>query len=262
MVNPGPVFPKKAAIKEISRRRDVDHERREPERREPPAPLPEITPTFLADEKGIEHIARQIKVTGRALPVAVPDRPSRFAKAGTLYRPPFRQEKARWHGGGQPLYVCALDDSPWLSEDEAVAHVLKKPFRHVLWQAERTPTDPPKGTYTFIVCPMRHERRHSRPAELSRLSKSVAASSTPNAFLNMPFDASTSNRARQDRQRRGRRQKNGLKTRASRPSTRAWNVPGAAQARLDGRSRKTFPAPPTRKRKRSSNRSKPWSWTA
>jgi hypothetical protein len=50
----------------------------------------------------------------------------------------------------QPLFLCALDDSLWLSEDEAVAHVLEKHFG-TFYQAERTPTDPPKGVYTFVA---------------------------------------------------------------------------------------------------------------
>ena len=50
----------------------------------------------------------------------------------------------------QPLFVCALDDTPWLSEDEAVAHVLKNHFT-TFYQAERTATEPPKGTYTFVA---------------------------------------------------------------------------------------------------------------
>ena len=50
----------------------------------------------------------------------------------------------------QPLFVCALDDTPWLSEDEAVAHVLKNHFA-TFYQAERTATEPPKGIYTFVA---------------------------------------------------------------------------------------------------------------
>jgi hypothetical protein len=50
----------------------------------------------------------------------------------------------------QPLFVCALDDTLWLSEDEAVAHVLKKHFG-TFYQAERTATEPPKGKYTFVA---------------------------------------------------------------------------------------------------------------
>ena len=50
----------------------------------------------------------------------------------------------------QPLFVCALDDSLWLSEDEATAHVLKRHFT-TFYQAERTATEPPKGKYTFVA---------------------------------------------------------------------------------------------------------------
>lgn len=50
----------------------------------------------------------------------------------------------------QPLFICALDESLWLSEDDAVAHVLKKHFS-TFYQAERTPTEPPKGKYTFVA---------------------------------------------------------------------------------------------------------------
>ncbi len=50
----------------------------------------------------------------------------------------------------QPLFVCALDDTLWLSEDEAIAHVLKKHFA-TFYQADRTATEPPKGRYTFVA---------------------------------------------------------------------------------------------------------------
>ena len=122
--------------------------RREQAHPEPPAPLPEIAVTFLADEKGVEHLARQIKVTGRAYPLfqianLVLQKPERYAvRLGVRKKP----------DGAiiQPLFLCALDDSPWLSEDEAVAHVLKNHFT-TFYQTERTPTDPPKGTYTFVA---------------------------------------------------------------------------------------------------------------
>ena len=50
----------------------------------------------------------------------------------------------------QPLFVCALDDTLWLSEDEVVAHVLQKHFG-TFYQSERTATEPPKGKYTFVA---------------------------------------------------------------------------------------------------------------
>ncbi|MGH7953536.1 MAG: hypothetical protein ACREFE_16700, partial [Limisphaerales bacterium] len=118
------------------------------ERPEPPAPLPEISVTFLADEKGVEQIARQIKMTGRAYPLfqiaqLVLEKPERYSVQLAM-------KKKSGDAIAQPLSVCALDDTPWPSEDEAVAHVLKNHFA-MFYQAERTPTEPPKGVYTFVA---------------------------------------------------------------------------------------------------------------
>ncbi len=140
----GPRFPKKGGAKRGFHR----PERRDQEPHEPPAPLPEIAVAFLADEKGVEQIARQIKVTGRAYPL--------FQIAQLVFKKPERYSvrlavKKKSDGAvAQSLYLCALDDTPWLSEDEAVAHVLKTHFA-TFYQVERTPTDPPKGTYTFVA---------------------------------------------------------------------------------------------------------------
>ena len=130
----------------FGRRDDRSAERREPIA--PPAPLPEINVTFLPDEKGVEQLARQIKITGRAYPL--------FQIAQLVLQKPERysvQLGVKKKGDGtiaQPLFICALDDSPWLSEDEAVAHALRNHFA-TFYQAERTATEPPKGTYTFVA---------------------------------------------------------------------------------------------------------------
>ena len=50
----------------------------------------------------------------------------------------------------QPLYLCALDDTVWLWEDEALRYVLDKHFA-TFYQPERTKVDGPKGTYTFVA---------------------------------------------------------------------------------------------------------------
>jgi hypothetical protein len=50
----------------------------------------------------------------------------------------------------QPLFSCAIDDSVWLSEAEAMQHVLEKHF-NLFYQAERVQVDPPKGVYTFVA---------------------------------------------------------------------------------------------------------------
>ncbi len=117
------------------------------ERPEPPAPLPEVTVAFIPEERGVEQLAKQIRMTGRAYPL--------FQIAQLILQKAERysvQLTARKKADGttQPLLVCALDDSPWTSEDEAVAHVLKNHFA-TFYQAERTATEPPKGVYTFVA---------------------------------------------------------------------------------------------------------------
>jgi hypothetical protein len=127
---------------------DGRDDRRERERHEAPAPLPEISVTFLPDERGVESLARQIKMTGRAYPLfqiaqLVLQKPERYAVRLVV--------KKKMDGTvAQPLFACALDDTPWLSEEEAIAHVLKVHFG-TFYQAERTATEPPKGTYTFVA---------------------------------------------------------------------------------------------------------------
>jgi hypothetical protein len=128
-------------------RRDFD--RGEPrERRETPPPLPEVNISLTPDEKGVESLARQIKVTARAYPLfdiarLILQKPERYSVA-------FSIKKNAEGKAIQPLFLCALDDTLWLSEDEAVAHVLNKHFG-TFYQAERTATEPPKGKYTFVA---------------------------------------------------------------------------------------------------------------
>jgi hypothetical protein len=116
------------------------------ERSAPPAPLPELNVAFIPEERGVEQLARQIKVTGRAYPLfqialLILDKAERYAVQLT---------KKKIEGVVQPLFVCALDDSPWTNDEEAVAHVLKNHFA-TFYQAERTATEPPKGVYTFVA---------------------------------------------------------------------------------------------------------------
>jgi len=130
----------------LGRRDDRRGERRE--QPAPPAPLPEISVTFLPDENGVESLSRQIKMTGRAYPLfdiarLILQKPERYTVKLTV------QKKADG-AVAQPLFVCALDETPWLSEDEAVAHVLKNHFA-TFYQAERTAVEPPKGRYTFVA---------------------------------------------------------------------------------------------------------------
>ena len=93
-------------------------------------------------------MARQIRMTGRAYPLfgiaqMILQKPERHAVV-------FNIKKNAEGKAVQPLFVCALDDTLWLSEHEAVGHVLKNHFA-TFYQAERTATEPPKGKYTFVA---------------------------------------------------------------------------------------------------------------
>jgi hypothetical protein len=114
----------------------------------PPMPLPEVNAAFIPDDKGVDSLARQIKMTGRAYPLfdiaqMVLAKPERH---GITYSVQKKQDGTVV----QPLFLCALDDTLWLSEDEAVEHVLNKHFA-TFYQAEKTQIEPPKGVYTFVA---------------------------------------------------------------------------------------------------------------
>jgi len=118
------------------------------ERREPLRPMPEIDLSLRPEDKGVESLARQIKMTGRAYPL--------FDIAQMILQKPERhlvQFAVKKNADGLPvqhLFLCALDDTLWLSEDEATSHVLRKHF-NTFYQPERTATEPPKGKYTFVA---------------------------------------------------------------------------------------------------------------
>ena len=156
----------------------------------PPAPAqpPELNTSFTPEEKGVESLARQIKMSGRAYPL--------FDIARLILEKPERHSitfivKKKADGQiAQPLFLCALDDSLWLSEAEAVEHVMRKHFG-TFYQAERTATEPPKGTYTFvaqcglsgaILGPPNH---HDYQNQLHKLHTA--------RFSRMPFDVFKSN---------------------------------------------------------------------
>ena len=121
---------------------------RREDRTAPAPPLPEVTVSFIPEEKGVESIARQIKLTGRAYPIfdiarLILRKPERYhVTFGTVRRPDGQVAQALW--------TCNLDDTLWLSEQEAIDHVLLRHFE-TFYQAEKAATEPPKGTYTFVA---------------------------------------------------------------------------------------------------------------
>ncbi|MBI4326569.1 MAG: hypothetical protein HY674_15085 [Chloroflexi bacterium] len=122
-------------------------ERRE-DRREPAAPLLELNVAFIPEEKGVESLARQIRLTGRAYPL--------FEIAFLVLRKPERYHvqlqviKKPDGKAAQPLWVCNLDETLWLSEEAAAHHALNKHFA-TFYRMERLPAEPPKGAFTFVA---------------------------------------------------------------------------------------------------------------
>jgi len=113
----------------------------------PPPPLPLVV-SILPEEKGVESLARQIRVTGRAYPLfdiarLILEKPERHHVRFDVKNNPEGQPL-------QPLFLCALDDTLWLSEDEVVQHIMSRHFQ-TFYQVERTATEPPRGTYTFVA---------------------------------------------------------------------------------------------------------------
>jgi len=150
----------------------------------PPPPLPEINCAFIPEDRGVESLAKQIKMTGRAYPL--------FEIAQLILQKPERHSvslSARKNPEGQivqPLFQCALDETVWLSEDEAIRHLFDRHFA-TFYQAEKTQTDPPKGTYTFVAqCGMSGvvlgpPNYHDYQNQLRKLHAE--------RFSRMPFDA-------------------------------------------------------------------------
>ena len=167
---------------------DQRDQRSERPRQEAPAQPPELNTSFTPEEKGVESLARQIKMSGRAYPLfdiarLILEKPERHAIT-------FSVKKKADGQVAQALFLCALDETLWLSENDAVAHVLRKHFG-TFYLADRTATEPPKGTYTFvaqcglsgaILGPPNH---HDYQNQLHKLHTA--------RFSRMPFDVFKSN---------------------------------------------------------------------
>ncbi len=104
--------------------------------------------TFIPEDKGVESLARQIKLSGRSYPL--------FEIAYLVLKKPERYHvqltsKKKEDGTPvQPIFICALDDSIWLDDNDAARHVLEK-HTSTFYSVEKIPTDPPKGVYTFVA---------------------------------------------------------------------------------------------------------------
>lgn len=151
--------------------------------RKEPQPLPEVSINIVPEENGVDSLAKQIRLTGRSYPLfdianLVLKQPKRFVFKYTVI--PGEQGEPK-----VPLFSCSLDDSLWFSEAEAVGHVLDQHFA-TFYETEKIPTDPPKGTYTFVAqCGMSGEilgppNYHDYQTQLRELHA--------RKFSRMPFD--------------------------------------------------------------------------
>jgi hypothetical protein len=140
--------------------------------------------TLIPEAKGVELLARQIRLTGRAFPIF--EIAQLILRKGDRYTVRLNVRKKPDGQVSQPMWLCSLDDTLWLSEQEAVSHVLRRHF-DTFYQAEKTPTDPPKGTYTFVAqCGLSGAilgppNFHDYQAKLARLHAS--------RYARMPFEA-------------------------------------------------------------------------
>ena len=137
-----PKFQKRDGKRPFDKRKDF---RRNEAPQRPPL---ELDVAIQPEKNGVESLARQIKHTGRAYPL--------FDIARLILAKPERYLvvlKIRKKEDGsvvQPLFFCQVDETVWLSEDQAVDHVLSRHFS-TFYKTEKTEIDPPKGTYTFVA---------------------------------------------------------------------------------------------------------------
>ena len=114
----------------------------------PPRPPLELDVAIQPEKNGVESLARQIKHTGRAYPLfdiarLILAKPERYLVI-------LKTRKKEDGSVAQPLFFCQVDETVWLSEDQAVDHVLSRHF-DTFYKTEKTEIDPPKGTYTFVA---------------------------------------------------------------------------------------------------------------
>lgn len=161
-------------------RRDDRHD----DRRQRPGPRPEPVLTgwdlqFKPDPRGVEGVAKYIKAGAQAyrlfdLAWLVLEKPERY-----------RVEFKRASEGSPSLFQVRIDGSVWLSEGEAVAHVIGN-FLEKFYRRERVAGEPPKGSYPFVaVCGMSGvllgpPNYHDYQAKVRRLHAE--------RFANVPFD--------------------------------------------------------------------------
>lgn len=119
------------------------------DRTQPPTPvLKGWSLEIQSEARGVEAMARQLKDANRAYPL--------FGLAGLILEKPerFRVSFKKVEEPADALYQVRLDQTLWLSEREAIQHVLTQ-HRDRYYRTEARTIEPPKGNFSFIaVCGM------------------------------------------------------------------------------------------------------------
>ncbi len=118
-------------------------------RREAPRPDPLLTGWdvhIIADPRGIDGLARQIKSTAVAYPL--------FDLAQLILEKPERYSIELQRKEGPSLLQLTTDGSVWPSERAAVAHAISRHLE-TFYRRDRVTIEPPKGSYACVaVCGM------------------------------------------------------------------------------------------------------------
>jgi len=110
----------------------------------------DIKVDFVPDTQGVESIAKEIRLTGRAYPLfqialLVLERPARYSLKIRTIRKSGKDKEA-----GQQLFTSKLDDTVWLNRGQAERHTFEKHFDQ-FYATEENEIEAPKGNFTFVA---------------------------------------------------------------------------------------------------------------
>lgn len=153
-------------------------DRREERRPEPPPVLRGWSVVAIPDRRGIEGLAKQIRTSGKAYPLF--DLAALILEKGERYLIRLKRETEE----APVVFQLKVDGSLWMSEKEAVGHVLARLWE-TFYRRERVEVEAPKGAFAFVaVCgeivlgPPNHHAYQVRLREVHA-----------ERFRNMPFEA-------------------------------------------------------------------------
>ncbi len=146
-------------------------------RREPrDEPLKGVAVEIIPNQAAAEALAKHVRATGRAYPMA--DVARILLAARDRYRVLFRKESVPDEGPSSELILCKADESLWLSQEEAMRHLMRDERALAnFYRIEDVEVEPPKGNYTVIaVCGMSGEtlgppNHHEYQGKVARLHR-------------------------------------------------------------------------------------------